>query len=143
MLCAAINCYLLAVMVLFATVVYPGFAVVDKGAFPAHYTAFNGHIGIPVVLPEFLALLGTLLPYAWRPAAVSVGWVHALVVLGMAYFVITFGWHLPAHRTLAAGDNSAQAMGPLLASQRLRTGVQVARVAVLGWLSTRVLTLSP
>ena len=142
-LCSAVNGYLLAVMVLFATVVYPGFAVVDKSAFPAHYTAFNGHIGLPVVAPEFLALVCTLLLYAWRPQSVSLASVHALVVLGVAYFVITFGWHLPAHRALAGGDNSAAAMGPLLSSQWLRTGVQVLRVAVLGWLSTRALMLSP
>ena len=42
--------------------------------------------------------------------------------LSVVIFVITFGLHLPAHRALAAGDNSAEALGPLLSSQWARTG---------------------
>lgn len=50
------------------------------------------------------------------------------------YFVITFAWHLPAHRALAAGDNGAAALGPLLLSQWARTAVQLMRVGLLAWL---------
>jgi hypothetical protein len=131
--CSATNLYLLGVMVVFAAVLYPQFGSVERGAFPALYEAFNSRIGGPVVLWEFAALLTTLPLYAWRPDAVPVGAVHALLALGVAYFAITFGWHLPAHRPLAAGDNSA--LGPLLQSQWARTVVQLVRAGVLAWLS--------
>ena len=55
--CSAVNVYLLGVMVLFATVVYPQFGAVERGPFPALYASFNGRIGVPVVAFEFLSLL--------------------------------------------------------------------------------------
>jgi len=63
--------------------------------------------------------------------------VHALVALGVAYFAITFAWHLPSHRALAAGDNSATALAPLLSSQYARTVVQLVKVGLLSWLLAR------
>jgi len=135
--CSAANVYLLAVMVLFAAVVYPQLGAVERGAFPPVYAAFTGRIGAPVVLFEFAALLLTLPLYLARPEAVPLAAVHALVALGVVYFGITFGWHLPAHRALAAGDNGAAALGPLLRSQWARTGVQVVRAGVLLWLGAR------
>lgn len=136
--CSATNLYLLGVMVLFAAVVYPQLGAVDRTAFPSLYSAFTARIGAPVVVFEFAALLTTLPLYASRPADVPALAVHALVALGVAYFVITFGFHLPSHRALAAGDNSPAALAPLLRSQWARTGVQLARVAVLAWLAARV-----
>lgn len=141
--CALVNAYLLAVMVLFATVIYPGFGAVEAGAFPAAYAAFTRRIGVPVVLFEFLALLSTLPLYAARPVAVPLWAVHVLVALGVIYFVITFGFHLPAHRPLGAGQNDPAALATLLSSQWWRTVVQLARVALLGWLSARAIRIAP
>ncbi len=135
----AINLYLLGVMVVFAAVLYPQFASVERGAFPPLYDAFNSRIGAPVVLWEFAALLVTLLLYLWRPAPVPLAAVHVLLALGLAYFAITFGWHLPAHRPLAAGDNSPAALRALGSSQGARTAVQLARAGLLAWLSARAM----
>lgn len=137
--CSAANFYLLAVMVLFAAVIYPQLGAVDRAAFPPLYAAFTGRIGAPVVLFEFAAFLLTVPLYFSRPEAVPVAAVHVLVALGVAYFVITFGWHLPAHRALAAGDNGAAALAPLLGSQWARTGVQVGRAGLLAWLGARAI----
>jgi hypothetical protein len=140
--CSLTNTYLLGVMVLFASVVYPGFSAVDRAAFPPLYASFTARIGGPVVAFEFAALLTTLPLYWLRPASTPLWAVHALVVLGLLYFVITFGWQLPAHRALAAGDNGPSALAPLLMSQWARTFVQVARVALLAWVGVRTLTTS-
>jgi hypothetical protein len=135
--CSAANFSLLGVMVLFAAVLYPQLGAVERGAFPPLYVAFTARIGVPVVLFESAALLVTLPLYLARPAAVPIAAVHALVALGVAYFVITFGWHLPAHRALAAGENGPGALAPLLRSQWARTGVQIGRAAILAWLGAR------
>jgi hypothetical protein len=135
--CSAANFYLLGVMVLFAAVLYPQLGAVDRAAFPPLYAAFTSRIGAPVVLFEFAALLLTFPLYLARPEAVPLGAVHLLVALGVAYFAITFGWHLPAHRALAAGDNGAAALAPLLQSQWARTGVQLARAGILAFLGAR------
>jgi hypothetical protein len=136
----AVNLYLLGVMVLFATITYPQFGSVDRAAFPSLYSAFNSRIGAPVVLWEFVAFFATLALYARRPDSASVVMVHALTALGIAYFAITFGWHLPAHRPLAAGDNSVAQLAPLLASQWARTAVQLGRSGVLAWLSAAAIS---
>jgi hypothetical protein len=136
--CSAANLYLLGVMVVFAAVVYPQLGAVDRGAFPRVYAAFTGRIGVPVVLFEFAALLLTFPLYLARPDAVPVGAVHALVALGVAHFAITFGWHLPAHKALAAGDNGAEALAPLLQSHWARTAVQLVRAGLLAWLAAKV-----
>lgn len=132
--CALVNAYLLGVMVLFATVVYPGFGAVDR-AFPALYADFTSRIPGPVVAFEFLALIATLLLYVWRPTPTPLLAVHLLVALGSVYFLITFGWHLPAHRPLGAGENGAATLAPILRSQWARTMVQTARVTILAWLA--------
>ena len=137
-ICSAVNLYLLGVMVLFAAVAYPQFSAVDRASFPPLYQAFTGRIGVPVVVWEFLALFTTVPLYFARPSAVPAWSVHVLIVLGLAYFAITFGWHLPSHRALAAGDNSAEALAPLLQSQWARTFVQLGRAAVVIWLGAEV-----
>jgi hypothetical protein len=129
--CLGANLYLLGVMVMFAAVVYPQFSAAQPPAFLPLYQAFNERIGIPVVLWEFLALLLCLPLYAARPAAVPLWTVHALLALGVAYFAITFGWHLPAHRPLAAGDNNSTVLATLRTSQWARTAVQLARAGLL------------
>ncbi len=86
---------------------------------------------------EFLAFLIPLVLYAARPAEVPAWAVHACAALGVVYFAITFGWHLLAHRALAAGDNSAVALSGVLSSQYARTLVQLLRAGLLGYLSAR------
>lgn len=129
-----VNAYLLGAMVLFAAVTYPQFGAVDRAAFPPLYQSFNARIGVAVVPWEFVAFLVTLALYLFRDE-LPLGPVHAVAALGVAYFAITFAWHLPAHRPLAAGDNSA--LAALLTSQWARTLVQVGRVGVLAWLALR------
>jgi hypothetical protein len=136
-ICTATNVYLLGAMVLFATVTYPQFASVDRAAFPALYQSFNARIGLPVVSMEFLAALATVPLYFWRSDSVPLWAVHALVALALGYFAITFAWHLPAHRPLAAGDNAGSALAPLLASQWARTALQGVRAGLLVWLSAK------
>jgi hypothetical protein len=133
--CAATNVYLLAAMVIFAAVVYPQFGSVDRSAFGPLYSGFTGRIGLPVVSFEFLAFFATLALYAARPDSTPLWAVHVLTVLGLGYFAITFGWHLPAHRPLAAGDNSD--LGALMASQWSRTPLQLVRAGFLLWLCAR------
>ena len=133
--CLAVNVYLLGAMLWFAAIAYPQFGAVDRAAFPPIYAAFTARIAFTVVPWEFVAFLATLPLYFARPVAVPVWCVHALVALGVAYFAITFAWHLPAHRPLAAGDNSGLAV--LLTSQWVRTGVQAVRAGVLIWAGTR------
>ena len=90
-----------------------------------------------MVIWEFAALLSTLALYASRPESVAVSEVDVLVGLGVIYFAITFGWHLPAHRALATGDNGPAALAPLLLSQWARTAVQVIRCGLLAWITAR------
>ena len=126
-ICSAVNLYLLGVMVFFAAVSYPQLGAVDRAAFPSLYQSLTSRIALPVVVWEFVALLATAALYFARPAAAPIWAVHALMALGVVYFAITFGWHLPSHRALAAGDNSPEALAPLLTSQWTRTAVQAGR----------------
>lgn len=135
--CSGANLYLLGVMVFFAAIAYPQLGAVDRAAFPPLYSALTSRLGLPVVVWEFAALLLTVPLYFARPDGVPAWTVHVLIALGVAYFAITFAWHLPAHRPLAAGDNSADVLAPLLASQWARTAVQGARAGLLLWLGTR------
>ena len=137
-ICSAVNLYLLGVMVFFAAVSYPQLGAVDRSAFPSVYQALTSRIGLPVVVWEFVALLATVPLYFARPPSTPVWAVHVVIALGLAYFAITFAWHLPSHKALAAGDNSSGAMAPLLTSQWTRTVVQAARAGVLMWLGARL-----
>ncbi|MFO0598221.1 MAG: hypothetical protein U0228_23155 [Myxococcaceae bacterium] len=135
--CLLLNLWVLGAMLVFALISYPGFAAADPGAFPQLYSAWNARIGVLVVPFEFLAFLACFALYAFRSDAVPASWVHALIGLGVVYFAITFAWHLPAHRPLAAGQNGADVLRPLLTSQWVRTVVCLARVGLLGLLVTR------
>ncbi len=121
----ALNVWVLGAMLVFALHSYPSF-----GRSLAGYASFNRTIGFAVVPFELLAFVVPLALYAVRPQPLSA--VHAFTALGVVYFVITFAWHLPAHRPLAAGTSND--LGVLLASQWARTVVQVARVGVAAWL---------
>ena len=137
--CTVVNIYLLGAMVVFAAVLYPMLGAVDHGGLPALYSAFTARLGAAVVVWEFAALLASASLYWARPASVPSWSVHVAVGLGIAYFVITFLFHLPAHRALAAGDNTSIAMAALLNSQWARTVVQTLRALLLGWLAARAI----
>jgi hypothetical protein len=128
---ALLNVYVLGAMLVFALVSYPGFGHVDRASFPALYKSFNQTIGFAVVPFEFLAFLVPLSLYFFRPASLTP--VHAVTALGVVYFAITFAWHLPQHRPLAAGDNTA--LSALMLSQWMRTVLQVVRAGLLTWLA--------
>ncbi|MBL8953866.1 MAG: hypothetical protein JNK82_24025 [Myxococcaceae bacterium] len=123
---AALNVYVLAAMLVFALYSYPQF---EQSV--ATYAQFNRTIGFAVVPWEFLAFIVPLALYATKPQPLSA--VHALTALGVIYFVITFSWHLPAHRPLAAGEAGDTQV--LMASQWARTAVQVARAALAAGLA--------
>lgn len=124
----ALNVWVLGAMFVFALVSYPAFERSLSG-----YASFNRTIGFAVVPFEFLAFLVPLLLYATRPQPLAA--VHALTALGVVYFAITFVWHLPAHRPLAAGD--ASDLTRLMTSQWARTAVQLARAGLLGFLTVK------
>lgn len=121
----ALNVYVLGAMLVFALVSYPSFTGEGLAAYPA----FNKTIGVAVVPFELLAFLVPLGLYAFDRSPR----VHVVTALGVAYFVITFAWHLPAHRPLAAGTGGP--LTALLVSQWARTVVQAVKVAVLGWVA--------
>ena len=77
--------------------------------------------------------------YAARPDSTPGSAVHGVVALGILYFGVTFGWHLPAHRALASGGNSVATISIILRSQWARTFVQVFRAAMLAWLDARAM----
>lgn len=121
----ALQVYVLGAMLVFALHSYPAF-----GRSLAGYASFTRTIGLAVVPFELLAFVVPLALYAVRPQPLAA--VHALTALGVAYFVITFAWHLPAHRPLAAG--AAGDLGALMSSQWARTAVQLARAGVAVYL---------
>jgi hypothetical protein len=139
-ICTATNVYLLGAMLVFALVSYPSLASAEQALFPSLYAEFTGRL-VPLVVPaEFLAAGLTFPLYGWRPAAVPLWSVHLLVALAVGYFVITFAWHLPAHRALAAGDSSGSAFAPLMSSQWARTWLQVGRTLVLLGLGVKAIS---
>lgn len=126
--------YLLGVMLVFQRVTYPGFADVGGAQFPAAYAAFNARIGLPVVVPELLAVLLTIPLFFVRPAGVPAWSVGVAFALGLAYLAITFGWHLPVHRALAKGDQSPAVMAALLRTNAARTVVQAVKCGLAAWM---------
>ena len=130
---ALANFYLLGVMLVFQRVVYPAFGFVARDQFPAYYAAFTSRIAFVVVVPEFVAFLSVVPLFFTRPPHVPPWAVGTTLAAGLAYMLITFGWHLPVHRLLANGDNSAAVVDQLLRTHALRT-VQAAKCALLGWM---------
>jgi hypothetical protein len=134
---ALTNFYLLGVMVVLQRVVYPSFGDVSREAFPTYYAAFTSRIPLPVVLPEFLALL-SVVPLFWvRPQALPAWAVWATLGAGLVYMGITFGLHLPVHRSLGSGDNSAGIISALVRTNGARTLVQACKCALICWMLTR------
>jgi hypothetical protein len=133
--CTVVNAYLLGVMVVLQRVVYPLFGNVSRVEFGSYYASFGPRIGLPVVLPEFLAFL-VVIPLVWlRPSGVPAWSVYAAIAAGVAYFAITFGLHLPVHRLLAAGDNSAPVIASLVRTHAARTWVQAGKCGLLAWMT--------
>ena len=94
-------------------------------------------------MPEVRYLLwdfgDTLVDQRWmwpNPEGVP-GWpAWAAVGLGLVYFAITFGWHLPAHGHLARGEAPAEVMGTLMTSHAVRTVTVALRCGVLLWMAS-------
>lgn len=136
--CTALNLYLLGAATLLGRVSYPLMAEAGRAALPVLHTALNRRLGLVFIAPEFLAFLAVL-PLFWlRPARVAIGSVWLCVALGVAYFVVTFGWHLPAHKLLD-GDTSDQAMRTLLVSHAVRTILVALKCGLLLWMLARAL----
>ncbi len=135
LLCTAVNLYLLGAACLLQFVGYPLLLEAGDGALSVLHTALTRRLGVVFILPEFLALL-TLLPLLyWRPVHRGVWRLWVCLGLGIGYFIVTFGWHLPAHKLLAAGD--ASAMPRLLVSHAVRTIMIAVKCALLiGMLGT-------
>lgn len=136
LVCTALNLYLLGAATVLGRVSYPLIAAAGSAALPLLHTALNRRLGLVFIAPEFLAFL-SVLPLLWlRPTRISIGSVWLCVALGVAYFVVTFGWHLPAHKLLD-GDASGQAMQKLLTSHAVRTVVVAIKCGLLLWMIAR------
>lgn len=131
---ALANFYLLGVMLVFQRVVYPSFGDVARAELPAYYAAFTSRIAMPVVVPEFLAVLMVVPLFFTRPPSVPAWAVGMSLAAGIVYMIITFGWHLPVHHALGAGDNSPAVVRSLLLTNALRTAVQAAKCALITWM---------
>jgi hypothetical protein len=131
---AALNLYLLGAACVLWAAQYPQLGEVARNELPAFHAALTRRLPVAFILPEFLSFF-SLLPMLWRRVEGVPGWAAwACVALGVAYFGITFGWHLPAHRLLGAGDGSPEVMGALMTSHAVRTVTVALRCGVLAWM---------
>lgn len=134
LVCATVNLYLLGAATLLLAVQYPLLGEVGTAALPAFHASLSQRLGVAFILPEFLAFLSVLPLLRFRPEGVSVAAVWVCVALGVVYFAITFGWHLPAHTRLAEGDASPAVMQQLLTSHAIRTGALALKCGLLLWM---------
>lgn len=117
--CAAANLYLLGAACLLQFVAYPLLGTNGNAGLAGLHTALTSRLGGAFILPEFVAF-GLVLPlFYWRPQQTRPSTLWICLALGILYFVVTFGWHLLAHKLLASGD--ASAMPALLVSHAIRT----------------------
>lgn len=133
--CTAVNLYLLGAATLLQAVQYPLLGEVGSAALPALHASLSRRLGLPFILPEFLAFLTVLPLLRLRPPRVPAWAVWACVVLGVVYFAVTFGWHLPAHKLLAGGDDSPGTLQLLLTSHAVRTASLALKCGLLGWMT--------
>lgn len=133
--CAAMNWYLLGAACLLLVVAYPLLGVVANDALSTVHGALTRRLGIVFILPEFLAFVLVLPLFYWRPAFTRASSLWACVGLGIVYFVVTFGGHLPAHELLALGD--ASALPTLLVSHVVRTLSLGLKCGLLTWMIWR------
>lgn len=131
---AAVNLYLLGAAVMLQAVQYPLLGEVGTASLPALHAALSRRLGGVFVLPEFLAFLGALPLLRLRLPRVPAWSVWACLLLGVVYFIVTFGWHLPAHRFLARGDASASVLARLLISHGVRTASLALKCGLLLWM---------
>lgn len=139
LLATAQNLYLLGAAALLGWVAYPQLAEVGAAALPAFHAALSRRLGVVFILPELLAFLFVLPLLGVRLVSWPKGAAYGCFVLGLAYFAITFGWHLPVHRLLAAGDASPAVMSKLLVSHGLRTATVALKCGLLLWMLNEVL----
>ena len=132
--CAAQNLYLFGAAAILHVVTYPALADVPSTLLPAFHASLSRRLAIVFILPEFLAFL-SVLPLFWvRSLRISAWTVWTCVALGVAYFAVTFGWHLPMHKLLAHGDASASTMQLLLGSHAIRTASVALKCGLLVWM---------
>lgn len=132
--CGALNLYLLGAATLLLAVSYPMLGAAGSAALPALYAALNARLGLSFVLPEFLAFLAVLPLLALRPPRIPARAVWVCIALGVVWFVVTFGWHLPAHKVIAMGDASPPVMQWLLVSHATRTASLALKCGILSWM---------
>lgn len=132
--CAAVNLYLLGAATLLQAVQYPLLGEVGSAALPALHASLSRRLGLAFILPEFLAFLSVLPLLRLRPPRVPAWSVWACVALGVVYFAVTFGWHLPAHKLLAGGENSPSTLQLLLVSHAVRTASLALKCGLLVWM---------
>lgn len=130
---AAAQLYVLGAMLLMHRAVYAPFAALSREAFAQLYAGFGARIGPVFVVPELVAFVLPLALFARAPTGLPKWVAWAALALGVAYFAITFAWHLPVHRSLATGDNSPAVIDALLRSHSARTLVHLARTALFAW----------
>ncbi|HYV49661.1 MAG TPA: hypothetical protein VFA20_32610 [Myxococcaceae bacterium] len=131
----ALNLYLLGGACLLWAVVYPQFGEAGP-ELPALHASVTGHLRLAFIVPELLSFFA-MVPLLWRrPEGVPAWPAWVAVGLGLAYFAITFGWHLPAHGRLARGDASAEVMGALMTSHAVRTVTVALRCGALLWMAS-------
>lgn len=134
--CTALHLYLLGAAAVLGRVSYPLITEAGSAALSVLHTALNRKLGLVFIAPEFLTFL-SVLPLFWlRPLRIPLWSVWLCVALGVAYFVVTFGWHLPAHK-LVDGDSSSDAMGKLLGSHAVRTIFVAMKCGLLLWMVAR------
>jgi len=132
----AINLYLLGGACLLWAVVYPQLGEARPADLPAFHALVTGRLRLAFIVPEFLSFFA-LIPLLWRRPEGVPGWPAWVAFgLGLAYFGLTFGWHLPAHGHLARGDASAEVMGALMTSHAVRTVTVALRCGVLLWMAS-------
>ena len=132
--CTAINLYLLGAACLLLAVAYPQLGEVGREALPAWHASLSRRLVVAFITPEFLSFLVMLPLLRWRPEGAPASLAWGAVLLGLVYFAITFGWHLPAHRQIAGGDASPEVMGAMLGSHAVRTVALALRCGLLVWM---------
>lgn len=139
LVCIAVNVYLLGAATLLQAVAYPMLGEVGSAALPALHASLSRRLGLAFILPELLAFLAVLPLLRFRPPRAPAWAVWVCVALGAAYFAVTFGWHLPAHKLLAGGDASPSVMRALLVSHAARATSLALKCGLLVWMASATL----
>lgn len=133
LVCLATHLYLLGAATLLFSVAYPMMDALGASSLVALHDALQKRLGLPFVAAELFSFLSALALLAKRPRAVPAWAAWACVGLGLLYFSITFGVHLPAHGRVSFGNEDA--MHPLLVSHAARTALVALQCGMLLWMT--------